>query len=117
MFAGQTAATSAAVTVGVRPQISLAHTSLTLRKGAVYRLTGQVLPAEPGRSVTIWTNRGGSWHRVAKGGIVKLAGGGSTFATRLFGTPKRESYKLQVRLAGSAEYLAAKSAYVKVTIR
>jgi photosystem II stability/assembly factor-like uncharacterized protein len=116
VFAGHTAATSDALTVGVRPQISLARTSLSLRKGAVYRLSGRVFPTETGRRVTIWTNRGGTWHQVASGGGVALVHG-SSFATRLFGTPVKESYKLQVRMAASAKYLAATSALVKVTIK
>jgi photosystem II stability/assembly factor-like uncharacterized protein len=116
VFAGDTAATSAVVTVGVRPHIGVARTSLRLRKGAAYRLTGHVFPAQPGRKVAIWTNRGGTWHRIAKGGIVTLAGG-TSYATRLFGTPIRESYRLQVRLGGNAAYLPATSALVKVTIR
>ena len=109
-------AASAAMTVGVRPEIILSRTSLRLRRGAVYRLSGQVWPARPGGKVTIWTNRGGAWHRIASGGVVGLVGG-STFATRRFGTPVRQSYELQVRLAANASHLAAKSAMVKVTIR
>ena len=115
VFAGHLAA-SATVTVGVRPEISFARTSLRLRRGAVYRLSGQVWPAEPGAEVTIWTNRGGRWHRIASGGVVRLVGG-SSFATRRFGTPVRQSYELQVRLAANAAHLAAKSALVKVTVR
>ena len=115
VFAGHLAA-SATVTIGVRPEISLARTSLRLRRGAVYRLSGQVWPAEPGAEVTIWTDRGGRWHRIASGGVVRLVGG-SSFATRRFGTPVRQSYELQVRLAANAAHLAAKSALVKVTVR
>ena len=116
VFAGRTAATSAAVTVGVRPGITVAHRSLTLRKGGVYRLSGQVFPAQRGRTVQIWTNRGGAWHRLTLGGTVSLARG-STFATRRFGTPARETYELQVRMAANAAYLAGASALVKVTVR
>lgn len=116
VFAGHSAARSAAVTVGVRPRISLAYTSLHLRRGAIYRLTGKVFPAERGRKVTIWTNRGGTWHKITGGAVVALVQG-SSFATRLFGTPISESYKLQVRMAGNASYLAAKSALVNVTIK
>ncbi len=116
VYAHQTAMTSPAVTVGVRPAIKVGRTSLTLRKGAVYRLTGRVLPAENGASVSIWTNRGGTWHRCGIGGTVRLSSG-STFKTRLFGTPKRESYQLQVRRAADTLHLAAMSALVKVTIK
>ena len=116
VFAGHTAATSAPVTVGVRPEITVAHRSLTPRKGAVYRLTGQVFPTQRGRKVQIWTNRGGHWHRLALGGTVSLVNG-STYATRRFGTPKRETYKLQVRMAANSAYLAGVSAQVTVTVR
>jgi len=116
VFAGHTAATSATVTVGVRPEVTVARRSLTLRKGAVYRLTGQVFPAQSGQKVQIWTNRGGAWHRLKLGGTVSLVGG-STFTTRRFGTPKRETYKLQVRMAAGAGSLAGASALVKVTVR
>ena len=116
VFAGHTAATSATVTVGVRPEITVTHRSLTLRKGAVYRLTGQVFPAQRGRQVQIWTNRGGSWHKLRLGGAVSLVGG-STFATRRFGTPARESYELQVRMTANAAYLAGASTLVKVTVK
>jgi photosystem II stability/assembly factor-like uncharacterized protein len=116
VFAGHTAATSAAVTVGVRPEITVAHRSMTLRKGSVYRLTGQVFPAQRGRKVQIWTNRGGAWHKLTLGGAVSLVQG-STFATRRFGTPARETYELQVRMAANAAYLAGTSALVKVTVK
>ena len=116
VFAGQTAAVSATVSVGVRPEITVDRRSLALRKGAVYRLTGQVFPAEPGARVTIWTDRGGPWHKLTLGGTVSLAHG-STFATRRFGTPKRESYELQVRIAADADHLSSASARVTVTVR
>ena len=107
--------TSRAVTVGVRPIIVVNQSSLHLRKGAAYRLTGRVLPAESGASVTIWTNRGGTWHKCATGGRVRL-GSRSTFKTRLFGTPNRESYQLQVRMAADRRHLAAVSSLVSVAI-
>jgi photosystem II stability/assembly factor-like uncharacterized protein len=116
VYAGQSAATSAAVTVRVRPIITVTSTSLRVRKGVAYRLRGHVSPTERGREVTIWTNRGGGWHRVSNGSVFALASG-SSFATRQFGTPLRESYELQVRLAASGAYLAANSALVRVTVR
>ena len=108
--------TSRAVTVGVRPTIVVNQSSLHLRKGVVYRLTGRVLPAENGALVTVWTNRGGKWHRCATGGRVRLSSR-STFKTRLFGTPNRESYMLQVRMAADRRHLAAVSSLVRVAIR
>ena len=116
VFAGHTAATSAPVTVGVRPEVTVARRSVALHKGAVYRLSGQVFPAQVGRTVQIWTNRGGSWHRLKLGGTVSLVHG-SAYATRKFGTPARETYKLQVRMAASAAYLAAVSPQVTVTVK
>jgi len=116
VFAGGTAATSTTATVAVRPQISLASSSFTLRKGRTYRLSGRVFPVEIGRKVTVWTNRGGAWRPVSGGGTYTLVHG-TSFVTRLFGTPKRENYKLQVRLAGNASYRAARSVVVKATIR
>jgi hypothetical protein len=116
VYAGRSAATSGAVTVRVRPVISVSSTSLRERKGVAYRLRGSVSPVERGRKVTIWTNRGGGWHKVASGAVFTLAHG-SSFTTRQFGTPLRESYELQVRLAGSSAYLAARSALSHVTVR
>jgi hypothetical protein len=116
LYAGKTAMISPAVTVGVRPDIVVNRSSLRLRKGAAYRLTGQVFPAESGASVTIWTNRGRRWHRVTIGGTVRLSGG-STFKTRLFGTPQRQRYLLQVRMAANSRHLAAVSSLIRVTIR
>ena len=115
MYAGKTAATSPVVTVGVRPVIVLNESSLHARQGTAYRLTGHVSPTESGASVTVWTNRGGRWHQCAIGGTVRLSGG-STFQTRLFGTPKRESYQLQIRIAADSLHLAAVSPTVQVTV-
>jgi len=116
VYAHKTAMTSPAVTVGVRPDIVVNQSSLHLRKGAAYRLTGHVFPAENGASVAVWTNRGGAWHKCTTGGTVQLSGG-STFRTRLFGTPKRESYLLQVRISADRLHLAAVSLLVRVAIR
>jgi photosystem II stability/assembly factor-like uncharacterized protein len=116
VFAGQTAAASTPVSVGVRPEITVARRTLTLHRGAVYRITGQVFPAEPGARVTIWTNRGGTWHKLTLGGSVALVRG-STFATRRFGTPGRESYELQVRIAADANHLSGASSRVSVTVK
>jgi hypothetical protein len=116
VYAHRTAMTSRAVTVSVRPTIVVNQSSLHLRKGAAYRLTGQVLPAENGALVTVWTNRGGKWHRCATGGRVRLSSR-STFKTRLFGTPNSESYMLQVRMAADRLHLAAVSSLVRVAIR
>jgi hypothetical protein len=116
VYAGATGATSAGTDVSVRPDIVLLRTSFTLNRGDLYRLAGQVLPAHPGGHVTVWTNRGGPWHRITLGGTLGLVGG-SSFRTRLFGTPIRETYRLQIRMTADAGHLAGASAVVKVTIR
>jgi hypothetical protein len=116
VYAGHSAVTSAAYTVRVRPIITVPSTSLVERKGVAYRLRGHVSPVERGRKVTIWTNRGGGWHKVASGAVFALAGG-TSFVSRQFGTPLRESYELQVRLPASGAYLAANSALIHVTVR
>jgi hypothetical protein len=114
-YVGQAAVTSAAVKVSVRPRLTVSPTAVHVSVGSTYRLRGTVYPAQPGRSVTIWTNRGGSWHRVSDGGVIALVNG-TTYRTRLFGTPVRETYHLQVRLAGSAWFLPVLTPGVKVTV-
>ena len=116
VYAGHSAVTSASYTVRVRPIITVTSTSLQVRKGTAYRLHGRVSPVEHGRSVTIWTNRGGGWHKVSNGAVFTLSRG-LTFTTRQFGTPLRESYDLQVRLPASGAYLAANSPLIHVTVR
>jgi len=64
----------------------------------------------------VWTNRGGHWHQIPLGGTLTLSSG-STFRTRLFGTPLRETYRLQIRMAADADHMAGASTVVKVTIR
>ena len=101
---------------GVRPLITVASTvAAACAKGRLPRAR-TVSPVEPGRSVTIWTNRGGGWHKVSDGGVFTLSRG-LTFTTRQFGTPLRESYDLQVRLPASGAYLAANSPLIHVTVR
>ncbi len=116
VLGGHTAAVSGTAGVAVRSRITVARTVFSLVRGDTYRVTGTVYPAQPGRKVTIWTNRGGTWHQVTDGGVVALVGG-STFATRLFGTPLHETYHLQVRLAASSSRLAALSPGIKVTVK
>ena len=116
VLGGHTAAVSGTTGVAVRSRITVARTVFSLVRGDTYRVTGTVYPAQPGRKVTIWTDRGGTWHQVADGGVVALVRG-STFATRLFGTPLHETYHLQVRLAASSSRLAALSPGIKVTVR
>jgi len=116
VLGGHIDAVSGTVGVAVRSRIAVTRSAYNLHVGDVYRLTGHVYPAQPGRKVTIWTDRGGAWHQVAKGGVVALVHG-SSFATRLFGTPVRQGYHLQVRIGANSAHLAAVSVRVRVTIR
>jgi photosystem II stability/assembly factor-like uncharacterized protein len=116
IYGGATGATSAAAQVGVRPRIALQRWTFNISKGDIYRVTGRVLPPHPGGQVQVWTDRGGKWHKIALGGDLRLAGG-TSFSTRLFGTPIRESYHLQIRMDADAGHLAGRSRIVQVTIR
>ena len=44
----------------------------------------------------LYTDRGGKWHEIRIGGVVKLRDG-TRWTSRLFGTPKRETYHLRAR--------------------
>jgi len=116
LYNNTTAAVSRTLTVGVRPQIAVAHATLRLRRGDIYRVTGTVFPAHPGRILTVWTDRGGRWHRIGLGGTIRLDNA-SAFHTRRFGTPVRERYHLQVRMAADASHLAGVSPRVTVIVR
>ena len=116
VYAGATAVATPTVTVRVQPVVAVDQASLQLKKGDTFRLTGHVSPAMSGASVTIWTNRGGPWHQCRIGGTASLTNG-STFQTRLFGTPLRQTYLMQVRVTATRLHLAAVSARVQVTIK
>jgi hypothetical protein len=121
-FAGKPAATSSQARVGVRRKVTVSATSLSRRLHQTYRVRGSVAPKAPaGRYVTVWTDRVanhrlGKWHRISLGGIVRLVNG-QTFTTRLFGTPVRETYHLQIRIPADKRHLAGRSALITVTVR
>jgi photosystem II stability/assembly factor-like uncharacterized protein len=125
LFAGKTAAVWPApgreVRVGVRHKVGVSSTSITVRRGTVYQVSGSVFPTKIGGVVEVWTDRAGNrklgpWHRILVGGYVPLANG-STYATRRFGTPVTETYHLKVRMAGDAHHLVGWSPRVTVTVR
>ena len=116
LYHGQTTAVSRTVKVGVRPRIAVAHKTLRLRRGAVYQVTGTVFPAHPGAALTVWTDRGGRWHKIGLGGKIRLDAA-SAFHTRRFGTPYRETYHLRVRMAADSRHLSAASPRVTVIVR
>jgi photosystem II stability/assembly factor-like uncharacterized protein len=122
IFAGATAATGAKCPVGVRHKVSVSTTTYRLSRNEIYRVKGSVAPTAPaGRYVEVWTDRVGdrrlgSWHRIRLGWLVLLTDG-STFVTRAFGTPVRETYHLKIRMPGDSEHLPGWSARITVTVR
>jgi photosystem II stability/assembly factor-like uncharacterized protein len=100
----------------VTPKISTTTASLSLRVGAVYRVSGSVTPTLRGETVYLYTDRGGSWRPVSLGGSVSLRDG-RTWASRQFGTPKAETYHLRARLRSTSTHGEAWSRIVTITVR
>ena len=107
---------AAATTVVVTPKVSTARSSLTLRRGDVYRFSGSVTPTLAGETVSLFTDRGGGWRPVSLQGSVRLEKG-RTWTSRQFGTPKAETYHLRARLSATRIHGEAWSRVVTVTIR
>jgi hypothetical protein len=105
-----------AATVIVTPKITTTASRITLRVGAVYRFSGSVTPTLPGEAVGLYTDRGGSWRPVSLQALVKLRAG-RTWTSRLFGTPKAETYHLRAHLSATRGHGAAWSRVVTVTVR
>ena len=121
LFAGATAATGADVPVGVRHRVRVSSTSIKLARGSVYRVSGSVSPRKVGGAVEVWTDRAGNrklgpWHRISQGAYVALVNG-TTFTTRRFGTPVRETYHLKVLMRADAQHLGGWSPRITVTVR
>jgi hypothetical protein len=121
-FAGAAAATGPKVSVGVRHKVSVTSTAYRPELHEVFRVRGSVTPIAPsGRSVEVWTDRAGdhrlgAWHRIDVGWMAPLTNG-STFVTRKFGTPVRETYHLRIRMAADEGHLAGRSPQITVTVR
>jgi len=115
-YGGAAVVLAAPVKVAVAPKVTTTTASLSLRVGAVYRLSGTVTPRLPGEKVYLYTDRGGSWRRVSLQGAVKLKDG-RTWVSRAFGTPKAETYHLRARVLATRAHEAAWSRIVTVTIR
>ena len=107
---------SPAAQVVVTPKIGTTRSRLELHRGTPYRISGSVTPSLPGEAVGLFTDRGGSWRPVSMQGAVKLRKG-RTWTSRLFGTPKAETYRLRAHLARTSAHAEAWSPAVTVTIR
>jgi hypothetical protein len=107
--------------VGVRHKVRVSTTSIRLARASTYRVSGSVAPRKVGGGVEVWTDRAGnnklgSWHRITVGGYVNLVNG-TSFTTRSFGTPVRETYHLKIRMAGDSQHLQGWSPRITVTVR
>jgi len=105
-----------AARVVVTPKIRTSRSRLALRVGTPYRISGSVTPSLPGEALGLFTDRGGSWRPVSMQGAIKLREGRS-WTSRLFGTPKAETYRLRAHLARTSAHAEAWSPAVTVTIR
>ena len=73
-------------------------------------------PKLSGESVSLWTDRGGHWRKVTLGGNVKLVNG-SSYRSRAFGCPVRETYHLRVKVGTTRRHASAQSALITVRVR
>ncbi len=122
IFANASAATGVKLSVGVRHRVSVTQMTYRLSVHDVFRVRGSVAPkASAGRIVEVWTDRAGDhrlgpWHRISIGSAVPLTSE-STFVTRAFGAPVRETYHLKIRMAKDGGHLAGWSPRITVIVR
>ena len=115
-YAGTTTPLAPVAHVVVAPRVITARSRYALRVGAVFRFSGSVAPVLPGERVGLFTDRGGSWRPVSLQHSVALQGGRS-WTSRLFGTPKAETYHLRAHLPATSTHGEAWSRIVTVAIR
>ena len=115
-YGGATVRLAGPAKVVVVPLITAARSRYDLRVGDVYRFSGAVAPRLPGERVQLFTNRGGSWRSVSAQSSVTLTDG-RAWASRPFGTPVAETYRLRAHLAATRAHPEAWSRVVTVTIR
>jgi hypothetical protein len=116
-YGGRTSLISDATSVvKVVPKVTPERLAYDLKRGTVYRFSGTVYPALTAETVQIYTNRGGSWHKLDIGGTVKIGTNGA-WTSRRFGTPIRESYRLRAYVKATARHPEAWSSVATVTIR
>ena len=103
-------------TVTVRPKLTPDKLRIAVSRGAAYRFKGKVFPTLRGEKVRLYTDRGGKWHQIPIGGVVKLRDG-TRWTSRLFGTPKRETYHLRARIDSTTRHGSSWSPIVTVVVR
>lgn len=102
--------------VTVAPRLTPDALRITVRRGTTYRFKGTVYPALRGEKVRLYTDRGGGWHQIELGGVVKLADG-TRWTSRAFGTPIRETYHLRARIDATSRHAMARSPVVTVVVK
>lgn len=102
--------------VTVKPRLTPEKLRIAVSRGAAYRFKGKVYPALRGEKVRLYTDRGGKWHQIGIGGVVKLRDG-VRWTSRLFGTPVRETYHLRARIDATTRHGASWSPIVTVVVR
>jgi photosystem II stability/assembly factor-like uncharacterized protein len=102
--------------VTVRPKLTPDKLRIAVSRRAAYRFKGKVFPTLRGEKVRLYTDRGGKWHQIQIGGVVKLRDG-TRWTSRLFGTPKRETYHLRARIESTKRHGSSWSAIVTVVVR
>ena len=100
----------------VRPRLKPDVSRIVVSRGQTYRFRGAVYPTLLDERVRLYTDRGGKWHQISLGGVVKLRDG-TRWASRLFGTPKRETYHLRARVDATVRHGASWSLAVTVVVR
>lgn len=115
-YGGTWATLSSSAPVEVRPKVTPSHRRYVLNRGAVYHFSGTVTPALGGERVKLFTDRGGSWRGIAGNGSAQIGSGGR-WTSRVFGTPKAETYHLRAYVGHTRAHGAAWSAVVTVVIR
>jgi hypothetical protein len=112
--AGPLVSPTAKVTVG--PKLTPDKLRIVVRRGQAYRFKGSVFPTLRGEKVRLFTDRGGKWHQIDVGGVVKLRDG-KRWVSRLFGTPVRETYRLKARILATTKHGASWSPVVTVVVK
>ncbi len=115
-YSGTSAQLTTPLRLVVAPKVKTTRSRYDLRVGSVYRFSGSVTPRLNGERVELYTDRGGSWRPISRQRSVKLLKG-RTWKSRLFGTPKAETYRLRARIRSTSKHGGAWSRTVTVSIR
>ncbi len=115
-YGGSTMQLTPPVRLVVAPKVKTARSRYTLRVGSVFRFSGTVTPRLNGERVYLYTDRGGKWRPISLQRSVKLQKG-RAWKSRLFGTPRAETYHLRARIKSTSKHGGAWSRTVTVSIR